>query len=38
MTKKILIIHTGGTISMAEDDTGAVKPSGPNPILEQTKA
>ena len=33
MKKKILVIHTGGTISMAEDAmTGAVVPSGENPI------
>lgn len=37
MSKKVLIIHTGGTISMTEDDTGAVKPLEQNPILEQTK-
>lgn len=36
--KKILIIHTGGTISMSEDEeTGAVKPGETNPISEKTK-
>lgn len=36
--KKILVIHTGGTISMSEDaSTGAVKPSESNPITEKTK-
>ncbi|RFU65562.1 asparaginase [Peribacillus glennii] len=33
MKKNILVIHTGGTISMLEDaETGAVKPAGENPI------
>jgi L-asparaginase len=37
MQKKILIIHTGGTISMSEDaDTGAVKPGEHNPITDNT--
>lgn len=37
MKKKILVIHTGGTISMSEDtETGAVKPSDTNPIKERT--
>jgi L-asparaginase len=32
--KKILVLHTGGTIAMEEDkDTGSVKPSGENPLL-----
>ncbi|WP_155890993.1 asparaginase [Ectobacillus panaciterrae] len=32
--KKILILHTGGTIAMEEDqDTGFVKPQGNNPLL-----
>lgn len=35
--KKILIIHTGGTISMSEDAaTGAVKPTANNPLTEKT--
>lgn len=37
MSKKILIIHTGGTISMTEDETGSVKPLEHNPIIEHTK-
>ncbi|WP_071395615.1 asparaginase [Bacillus tuaregi] len=37
MSKKILIIHTGGTISMSEDETGTVKPTGQNPITQHTK-
>jgi L-asparaginase len=37
MQKKILIIHTGGTISMSEDaDTGAVTPGEHNPITDNT--
>ena len=33
MKKQILVIHTGGTISMMEDaDTGAVKPGEENPL------
>lgn len=37
MKEKILVIHTGGTISMSEDrDTGGVKPSESNPIKEST--
>ncbi|MDQ0271105.1 asparaginase [Cytobacillus purgationiresistens] len=36
--KKILLIHTGGTISMSEDtETGAVRPSENNPLNKQTK-
>jgi len=36
--KKILVIHTGGTISMSEDtNTGAVMPSEKNPLVEKTK-
>lgn len=35
--KKILVIHTGGTISMAEDQTGSVKPTESNPLSEKTK-
>jgi L-asparaginase len=38
MKKKILVIHTGGTISMSEDETtGTVKPSESNPMTESTK-
>jgi L-asparaginase len=37
MKKTILIIHTGGTISMSEDaTTGAVKPGEQNPLTEKT--
>ncbi len=33
MKKKILVIHTGGTIAMSEDEqTGSVKPSSTNPL------
>ncbi|MBT2689988.1 asparaginase [Bacillus sp. ISL-47] len=36
--KKILVIHTGGTISMSEDSvTGSVKPTDYNPLTEKTK-
>ncbi|UII54661.1 asparaginase [Cytobacillus spongiae] len=39
MKKKILVIHTGGTISMSEDhETGAVTPSEENPLTNQTSA
>lgn len=39
MKKKILIIHTGGTISMSEDAaTGAVNPGQHNPLIEKTNA
>ncbi|MBP2240704.1 L-asparaginase [Cytobacillus eiseniae] len=35
--KKILVIHTGGTISMSEDAaTGTVKPTEVNPLTEKT--
>lgn len=34
MTKKILILHTGGTISMSEDATGKIKPNVQNPLAE----
>ncbi|QQZ11005.1 asparaginase [Heyndrickxia vini] len=38
MKKNILIVHTGGTISMFEDSkTGAVKPGNENPLSTQTK-
>ncbi|MFE8695631.1 asparaginase [Cytobacillus sp. FJAT-53684] len=37
MQKKVLIIHTGGTISMSEDaSTGAVRPTDNNPLTEKT--
>jgi L-asparaginase len=37
MQKKILIIHTGGTISMSEDAaTGSVKPGEHNPLTDNT--
>lgn len=32
MTKKILILHTGGTISMSEDESGKIKPNERNPL------
>ncbi|RZI49886.1 asparaginase [Lactococcus kimchii] len=32
MMKKILILHTGGTISMAEDENGRVSPNENNPM------
>ncbi|MDQ0155246.1 asparaginase [Robertmurraya andreesenii] len=38
MKKKILVIHTGGTISMCEDEaTGAVRPSSSNPLTDKTQ-
>ncbi|MFE8702652.1 asparaginase [Cytobacillus sp. FJAT-54145] len=38
MKKKILVIHTGGTISMSEDTTtGSVKPGETNPLNEKTR-
>ncbi|RDI42968.1 asparaginase [Falsibacillus pallidus] len=36
MKKKILVIHTGGTISMMEDPTGSVIPGSENPLVAQT--
>ncbi|TDL34714.1 asparaginase [Jeotgalibacillus sp. S-D1] len=37
--KQILLIHTGGTISMAQDqNSGAVSPTGENPMVSQTSA
>lgn len=33
MNKKLLILHTGGTISMSEDEDGNVSPSAKNPLL-----
>ena len=32
MTKKILVLHTGGTISMQADESGAVRTSVDNPM------
>ena len=32
MTKKILVLHTGGTISMQADESGAVRTSAENPM------
>lgn len=32
MTKKILILHTGGTISMQADGSGAVVTNADNPM------
>lgn len=34
--KNILLIHTGGTISMSEDTSGSVKPGTNNPLKEGT--
>ncbi|TFE00430.1 asparaginase [Jeotgalibacillus sp. R-1-5s-1] len=34
--KTLLLIHTGGTISMSEDQTGAVLPGEQNPLMAQT--
>ncbi|GCF93352.1 L-asparaginase [Enterococcus florum] len=31
--KRILILHTGGTISMSEDENGTVRPDAKNPLL-----
>lgn len=37
MKKNILVIHTGGTISMKEDKkTGAVQPENSNPLVKET--
>ncbi len=33
MNKKLLILHTGGTISMSEGEDGKVSPSAKNPLL-----
>ena len=33
MSKKLLILHTGGTISMSEGEDGKVSPSAQNPLL-----
>lgn len=33
MTQKLLILHTGGTISMSEGQDGKVSPSAQNPLL-----
>lgn len=32
MVKKILVLHTGGTIAMSEDENGAVAPGTENPL------
>ncbi|RSD26475.1 asparaginase [Mesobacillus subterraneus] len=37
MKKNILLIHTGGTISMSEDTSGAVKPGEKNPLTQGTE-
>ncbi|RLQ95075.1 asparaginase [Falsibacillus albus] len=37
MKKKILILHTGGTISMMEDSSGSVIPGINNPLTTQTE-
>lgn len=34
MTQKLLILHTGGTISMSEGENGNVSPSVKNPLLD----
>ena len=34
MAKKLLILHTGGTISMKEGENGKVSPSARNPLLD----
>lgn len=34
MSKKILVLHTGGTISMSEDESGNIKPNKQNPLTE----
>lgn len=36
MMKTILLIHTGGTISMSEDTSGSVNPGSENPLHEGT--
>lgn len=35
--KNILLIHTGGTISMQENETGEVKPGDKNPLVDYIK-
>ncbi len=37
MKKTILLIHTGGTISMAMSDEGAVMPNKENPLIKESK-
>ena len=37
MKKNILLIHTGGTISMSEDTSGVVKPGTKNPLTEEAQ-
>ena len=34
MAKQLLILHTGGTISMKEGENGKVSPSARNPLLD----
>lgn len=34
MAKRLLILHTGGTISMKEGENGKVSPSARNPLLD----
>ncbi|MEG0449177.1 MAG: asparaginase domain-containing protein, partial [Lysinibacillus sp.] len=36
MKKSILLIHTGGTISMAMSDEGAVMPNKENPLMQES--
>lgn len=36
-TKNILLIHTGGTISMQENESGEVKPGDNNPLVDHIK-
>ncbi|KRM71514.1 asparaginase [Lacticaseibacillus brantae] len=36
--KQILALHTGGTISMTADDSGAMSPSATNPLLDANPA
>jgi L-asparaginase len=35
LKKNILLIHTGGTISMSEDTSGTVKPGAKNPLTDE---
>ncbi|APH04574.1 asparaginase [Bacillus weihaiensis] len=36
-TKNVLLLHTGGTISMHEDDSGEVRPGERNPLVDYIK-
>ena len=36
--KKILVLHTGGTIAMSEDEHGAVAPGAENPLNKFSEA